>query len=394
MRSESGSVALRQKNRVRTAMYILDHNGVSRQELALALGFSMPTVFQNVNELIESGLVCENGEYGSTGGRKAKILSIRQGVRCAIGVEITAHHVRLLLMDLSRKLMDIEQQRFVYEDTTAYYIRLGEIVQEFARKNGVGADTPCRMIGVGIALPGIIDHKRKLLAKSHALDVENISLWQFSQNIPYPVVFGNDANLAAYAEVRDKQRNTIYLSLNDTVGGAIYQNGDIYLGDNFKSGEIGHMILVPGGKKCYCGKRGCLDAYCSAKVLRRDENDRGISRFFEDLENGDPECIKRWDVYLEHLAVMVSNLRMAFDCDIILGGHVGGYMGGHMRPFSDKIRKYNNFDSDTAYLSQGQFKRECASIGAARSMVDYHIENLPVELDGGSSQQNPQMHAK
>lgn len=379
MKSATGNAVVKQKNRVKTAMYILDHNGVSRQELAIALGFSMPTVFQNVSDLIECGLVCENGEYGSTGGRKAKILTMRQGVRCALGVEITGHHVRLILVDLSRKLIDIEQKRFCYEDSTAYYMELGRIVQEFVKKNNVGSDSDCKLIGVGIALPGIIDPERHLLLKSHALDVENVGLWQFEQNIPYPVLFGNDANLAAYAEVIDKQRNSVYLSLNDTVGGAIYQNGDINLGDNFKSGEIGHMILVPGGKKCYCGKRGCLDAYCSAKVLRMDENDRGLNRFFEELEDGNSDCIKRWETYLDYLAIMASNLRMAFDCDIILGGHVGGFMGGHMRTFGDKIRKYNNFEVDTSYIHMGQYKRECASIGAARMMIDNYIENLNVE---------------
>lgn len=379
MKSATGNAVVKQKNRVKTAMYILDHNGVSRQELAIALGFSMPTVFQNVSDLIECGLVCENGEYGSTGGRKAKILTMREGVRCVLGVEITGHHVRLILMDLSRKMLDIEQKRFCYEDTTAYYMELGRIVQEFVRKNNVGPDAECKLIGVGIALPGIIDPDRQLLVKSHALDVENVGLWQFEQNIPYPVLFGNDANLAAFAEVKDKQRNSVYLSLNDTVGGAIYQNGDINLGDHFKSGEIGHMILVPGGKKCYCGKRGCLDAYCSAKVLRLDENDRSLNRFFEELENGDADCSRRWETYLEYLAIMVSNLRMAFDCDIILGGHVGGFMGGHMRTFGDKIRKYNNFEVDTSYIHIGQYKRECASIGAARTMVDHYIENLNVE---------------
>lgn len=380
MKSASGNAVVKQKNRVKTAMYILDHDGVSRQELAIALGFSMPTVFQNVSQLIECGLVCENGEYGSTGGRKAKILTIRQGVRCAIGLEITAHHVRLILMDLSRKLMDIEEKRFVYEDSTRYYMELGRIVQEFIKKNGVGPDSECKMIGVGIALPGIIDQERGLLIKSHALDVDNVGLWQFSQNIPYSVLFGNDANLAAYAEVKDKQRNTVYISLNDTVGGAIYLNGDIYQGDNFKSGEIGHMIVVPGGKKCYCGKRGCLDAYCSARVLRR-EDERSLDRFFDELELGEPERMKQWDVYLDHLAIMASNLRMAFDCDIILGGHTGGYMGGHMRTFGDKIRKYNNFEVDTAYIHLGQYKRECASIGAARMIVDNFIANIDLKSE-------------
>lgn len=384
MKSAMRNAVVKQKNRVETAMYILDHDGVSRQELAIALGFSMPTVFQNVSDLVDAGLVCENGEYGSTGGRKAKILTIRQGVRCSLGVEITGHHVRLILMDLSRKLLDIEQKRFLYEDSTAYYMELGQIVQDFVKKNNVGPDSQCKLIGVGIALPGIIDPTRKLLQKSHALNVENVGLWQFEQNIPYPVLFGNDANFAAYAEVKDKRKNSVYLSLNDTVGGAIYQNGDINLGDNFKSGEIGHMILVPGGKKCYCGKRGCLDAYCSAKTLRLDENDRSLSRFFDELEIGDVNCVKRWDAYLDHLAIIVSNLRMAFDCDIFLGGHVGGFMGGHMRTFGDKIRKYNNFEVDTSYIHLGQYKRECASIGAARQVIDRYIGNL--KLDEESSQ--------
>lgn len=240
--------ALKQKNLVRLAMYILDHEGVSRQELADGLKLSMPTVFQNVSDLVSRGLVCESGEFGSTGGRKAKMLTIRQGARCSVGVEITAHHVRLILMDLCRKPLDIAQNCLNYENTAAYYLELGRIVQDFARKNGVGTNTPCRLVGVGIALPGILDPERMDLVKSHALNVAHINLRQFSMNIPYPVLFGNDANLAAYAEVEDKQRNTVYLSLNDTVGGAVYQHGDIYLGDHFKSGEFGHMILVPGGK--------------------------------------------------------------------------------------------------------------------------------------------------
>lgn len=376
MKAAAGNTAVKQKNRVKTAMYILNHDGVSRQEIAMALGFSMPTVFQNVSELIESGIVCENGEYGSTGGRKAKILSIRQGVCCTVGVEITAHHVRLILMDMSLKLLDIEAKRCPYEDTTAYYQQLGSLIQAFIEKNHVGPGYGQQVVGVGIALPGIIDQERNLLIKSHALDVENVALWQFSQNIPYDVMLGNDANMAAYSEKGNMRQNAIYISLNDTVGGAVYQNGKLYLGDNFKSGEIGHMIVVPGGRKCYCGKRGCLDAYCSAKVLRRDDSDRSLSGFFEDLESGDPDSLKRWDTYLDHLAIIVSNLRMVFDCDIVLGGHVGGYMGGHMRSFSDKIREYNNFEVDTSYISLGTSKRECACIGAARMVIDNYLMKL------------------
>lgn len=376
MRSISGNIIIKQKNRIKIAMYILNHNGVSRQEISNALGYSMPTVFQNVSELIEMGLIFENGEYASTGGRKAKTLSIKEGFFCSIGIEITPHHVRMILMDLSRRILKVEHKSFVYEDTTEYYTELGNIIKNFIIENNADNDSSYHLIGVGIAIPGIIDQKKNLLIKSHALKVENVALWQFSQNIPYKVIYGNDANFAAYTEVINRKKNTIYLSLNDTVGGAIYQNGKIFLGDNFKSGEIGHMILVPNGKKCYCGKRGCLDAYCSAKVLRKHENDYSLGDFFNDVENDEPHSIKHWDKYLDHLAIMVSNLRMAYDCDIIIGGHVGGYMSGYMRIFSDKIRKYNNFEADTSYILLGKYKSECAAIGAARIVSDNFIENL------------------
>ena len=92
------------------------------------------------------------------------------------------------------------------------------------------------------------------------------------------------------------------------------------------------MIIVPNGKKCYCGKRGCLDSYCSARTLKRG-GEETLEQFFDDLKKGVPENKRIWDTYLEYLALAVANLRMAYDCDIILGGNIGGNMEGHMHMF-------------------------------------------------------------
>ncbi len=375
MKTIGGGIEIKRLNRIRTMQYILDAKMVSRQEIAAALGFSMPTVLQNVADLIECGLVCESGEYGSTGGRKAKALSIREGVRCAIGVEITARHLHMVLSDLNQKVLDTVSCRFPYQNTQEYYVKLGEMVQDFVKKNKLGTENSYTLIGVGFSLPGILDQDQGMLLQSHALGVSNINLGQFSYNIPYNTCFDNDANNAAYAEITDKQQNTIYLSLNDTVGGATYINGSIYQGDHYKSAEFGHMVIVPNGEKCYCGKRGCLDAYCSARVLKQS-GEGTLEQFFEDLNKGIAEKERIWSAYLEHLALAVSNLRMAYDCDIILGGNIGGNMEGHMYMFEEKLRKYNNFDYDTSYIRLGKYKRECSAIGAARLMQDRYIEKI------------------
>ena len=148
MKAIGEGIEIKRLNRIRTIKYILDAKKVSRQDIAAALGFSMPTVLQNVADLIDCGLVCEAGEYGSTGGRKAKALSICEGARCAIGVEVTAHHLHMALLDLSQKVWDLVSHRFPFRNTQEYYVKLGELVQEFAQKDRPGMKNNDTLTGV------------------------------------------------------------------------------------------------------------------------------------------------------------------------------------------------------------------------------------------------------
>lgn len=363
---------VKRQNRQRIAKYILEKKQTSRQELAKALGYSMPTVFANVNELIEQGFVCEAGEYGSTGGRKAKVLTISRNHRSVMGLDITKRHIRMLLLDITGEILKEDYIRFPYEDELEYYQKLGQYVCRFIESGGEKTEN---LIGVGISLPGIIIPDRGLLQRSHILNVADVSLNRFTRNIPYPAIFDNDANCAAYVEVSRDNKSTAYFSLSNTVGGAIYYNGKLCTGDNYKSGEFGHMIIRPGGRTCYCGKKGCLDAYCAALTLTNGIDDH-LEAFFDNLADGDSYAEKVWDDYLDNLAIAVSNIRMAFDCNIVLGGYIGGYVEQYMVPFTDKVRMYNNFDSDTNYITTGKYKRLSSAIGAARLLVNQYIDSL------------------
>ena len=68
------------------------------------------------------------------------------------------------------------------------------------------------------------------------------------------------------------------------------------------------MILVPGGKKCYCGKQGCADAYCAASVLT-DDTKETLEQFMKKVEEQDGQAVKVWKEYLNNLAILISNLR-------------------------------------------------------------------------------------
>ena len=175
------------------------------------------------------------------------------------------------------------------------------------------------------------------------------------QILAMPVYYENDANAAMLAENPQRLKNSIYLSLNNTLGGAICMDGTLFTGQNRKAGEFGHMILVPGGKKCYCGNYGCADAYCAASVLTQGGKKK-LEKFMESIKT-DVKANETWQNYLENLAILISNLRMSYDTDIILGGEVGGYLSCYMMELGKKIFKYNLFDSDLSYLKNCSYQQ-------------------------------------
>ena len=104
--------------------------------------------------------------------------------------------------------------------------------------------------------------------------------------------------------------------------------------------------------------------------------DGHLEDFFEALERGEAWAVERWDDYLDDLAIAVTNIRMIFDCDIILGGYIGGYVEKYMNQFAKKTRKYNNFDQDTSYITTGCYKRLSSAIGAAQIVRDVFVDNM------------------
>ena len=79
------------------------------------LNLSMPTVLSNVNELLANGIAVETGEYESTGGRKAKRISINPAYRYAVGIRITAKHAGFVLVNLSYEIEKYERIRLEFQ---------------------------------------------------------------------------------------------------------------------------------------------------------------------------------------------------------------------------------------------------------------------------------------
>lgn len=368
------NVEIKQKNRTSIFSLFRHREQLSRQDIVAALDLSLPTVTHNLEELKNEGLITQTGSFGNTGGRRARAYSMVTNARTAIGLDITRHHVTAVAMNLQGTIMTSRRRRLEFERTDEYYRELGAIVRQIV----VAAELDEKSIlGVGIGVPGLVTADHQTVFYGEVLGVTGASCAEFSKYIPYPTALYHDTDAASFAEmwVSPDTQNAFYIMLSASVGGTVYIGGTQYSGSKLRAGEVGHMLAVPGGRKCYCGRRGCVDPYCAAPALTA-VTDGDLRLFFQRLKEGDDEVKAVWQEYLEHLAVAVANLRMLFDCDIIIGGYVGSYMDEHIDQLRQLLMERSTFDHNADYVRPCRCKTEAIAAGAALNYISVFLESI------------------
>ena len=148
-----------------------------------------------------------------------------------------------------------------------------EAVEELRREHNVSA--------VGIGAAGFVDANGELVRFAPHLSWREEPLRaKLMDRLNVPVFVDNDANTALWAEHRfgaaQGEENVVLVTLGTGIGGALLINGRLYRGANGMAGEFGHMQLVPEGRPCECGRRGCWEQYSSGKALARYARSAGL----------------------------------------------------------------------------------------------------------------------
>ena len=370
----TANMGIKQANRTNIYNLLHGEGALSKQAIVGRLHLCLPTVTQNIAQLQEEGLVEEVGSLSNTGGRRAKTFDVVAGARTAIGLDITRNHITAVAVDLRGTITASVRLRCRFERTDAYYRRLGAVVEQIIQEAGLRAE---HIQGVGIGLPALIAGDNQSVFYGKILEITGVTGAEFARYIPYPTALFNDANAAGFAElwINRNLSNAFYVMLSNNIGGSVVINNQIYSGEHLHSGEIGHLTIVPDGKPCYCGKKGCVDTYCAATVLS-SLTDGDMAAFFALLNRGAPEAGARWDTYLDHLAVTIANLYMLFDCPIILGGYVGAYIGDYLEELKRRIDQYNIFGDRPDYLRVCCYKQEAIAAGAALNFISDFLRTI------------------
>ena len=224
MPKESKLEDIRGKYRREILKYILGHDKTSRTDIARELQISMPTTLQYINELMERGLIRDSGQFQSTGGRKASVLTCYDDAAYTLGIDITKNHISYVVTNLRERIVDKERDLVPYKNDSDYYKKLTEGSHRFLEKSGIDKN---KIVGVGISFPGTLNTDGSVIIDSYVLNLKNVPSSVITNQFEWPSCCINDANAAGYAEMRRRntESNFVYLSLSNSVGGAVFIDG-------------------------------------------------------------------------------------------------------------------------------------------------------------------------
>ncbi|MCR5526898.1 MAG: ROK family transcriptional regulator [Lachnospiraceae bacterium] len=360
----------------RNRMYRLIYNsknGISKQQIAEDMGCSLPTVHQNIAELLEADLIRQGELQPSSGGRPATGYVTNDEIGIAVGISVSAKHIRFTAVDIKLKVLGTLKLAVDFASMSKTGKIIASELEKFIDDNSLDRR---RLLGVGITIPAVIDKVNDIIMISPTLNVKNTNIRELVEKIPYPVYVDNDGTCAGAAEAFSGRRSDFaYLFMEYGIGGAIYMNGKKYAGLNNRSAEFGHICVHPGGLKCSCGKRGCLEAYCGALRFTK-ELGVSVDEFFKELENGDKDYEEIWNDVLSHLASGINIIRMIFDGPVILGGFVSEYIEPYLPKLREMAAEKNTFEKDGNYILLGKYYKNGGMMGSASHFIEKFIDEI------------------
>ena len=222
--------------------------------------------------------------------------------------------------------------------------------------------------GAGIASPGTVNPDTGVVEYANNIKFSDFPLVKlFSKEMGIPeskIKIGNDANLAALGEAvagaAKGSKSSVMITLGTGVGGGVILDGVVLTGCAYGGAELGHMVIEKDGRQCSCGRKGCLEAYCSATALvkltkekfevspdslmremcENDINRVGGKTAFAAMKKGDKAGAEVVETYLSYLACGVANLINIFQPEVFtIGGGVSGEGDNLIVPLKEKVAK-------------------------------------------------------
>lgn len=313
---------IRKRNRAAALEHIVNKGKVSRAEIANHIQINKASVSEIVKSLLDYDIIEEIGIGSSSqlGGRKPVLLQLKKDAGIFLSIDLGYNYIKMLLTYLNGDIHLYKEYNDIEIDRESIRPVLKDVISNILK------DVPATVYGLTAIVLGI--HGAVLEERiefTPYYDLVHLPIKEYLQEAFHTAVYyENEANLSAIANhaIKQEHHNLLSISIHSGVGAGIIMHDKLYKGETGFSGEIGHMILFPDGKECPCGNHGCLEQYCSQKVVEElfyDETHKklSLSQIRTMYDKGDTFTVSKIKDISTYLAIGVNNLCVMFDPQVI-----------------------------------------------------------------------------
>ncbi|WP_305787546.1 ROK family protein [Symbioplanes lichenis] len=241
-------------------------------------------------------------------------------------------------------------------------------------------------VAVGMAVPGVIDEDNGIAVWSSNVGFRDVPMRQLTeQKVKLPTALGHDVRAGGVAEARlgagRGEAHVLFIAVGTGIAAAHVIDGKAFAGAHGAAGELGHIVVRPGGPPCACGSNGCLESICSASAIGRRyvalSGEAGVTA--QDVATraaaGERLANQVWDEAVEAFADGLLTAQALYDAGaIVIGGglaEAGEALLGPLRTALDARVTFHRMPQ----LVRAALGDNAGCIGAAQLALD-HVEAL------------------
>ncbi len=273
----------RRHNRAALLRRLHVHGPRTRATLATELGLNRSTIKAVVDGLAEAGVVSEAVPAQRNGAGRPSLMVIPEAEAAVVlAIDVRVEQVAMSMVGIGGQVLGRHSWNLHSRTRTP-----GEVITHIAESAQLlGEELAVTAQGAGVSVPGVVRRDDGWVHEAPNLGWRDVALGtRLASVLHVPVQVANDAELGALAEhVRGAAHGVtdlVYISADRGVGGGVISEGRPLRGTRGYVGELGHLVVRPGGRDCYCGSRGCWEtevgeaAMCRALGLPED-SPRGV----------------------------------------------------------------------------------------------------------------------
>lgn len=378
---------------------LLRQGQISRVRLAQLTGLSTTTITNLVTELLEQGIVVEEGfeqlPIRRGVGRPRTALRLVPESQYAVGIHIGVGRVRVAATDLLARPVITETLDYSLESPAETVVeRACEVVEEALAKSGTPRE---RLVGVGVGASGLVDIQSGLNIFSPNLGWRDVPLktW-FSQRLGLPTFVDNNVRAMALGEALFGLGRDVYVLAfvygRIGVGAGFVVGGQLFRGSGAGAGEIGHTTIISnGGEPCRCGNSGCLESLVSEPVILKQaralaaqhpegilsrylaqEIGTPISRVLAAARAGDAAARALLEQRAGYMGIALANLVNMLNPDLIVLGGLFAEGADIFLPTVEAVMRQRAFANlgEQVEVQVTGFGQDAGVIGAAALALD------------------------